>query len=289
MTSGRGRSFSGGGDGAGARETTHRGGNQVKPQVICLPGSVAPAANRYAALKAAVGDRADLHLKDLELYRDDEPPADYSIDMELEAVDATAQSLGLERFHLIGYSGGGMMSIAYAGTRPERLLSLGLFEPARIPGELTRPERDFFQSLNDKVAGKTGSDFMSAFISNQVKPGARIPPPQPPTPEMRKRPAGIAALLRVFEQYSFDRDLLRKCAFPVYYAYGSLSHDEQALKAGVLAQRFPDIHIQRFEGIHHFVPPEEIYTASHVEALVAMWRATDGAAVRPLTQQPQAR
>src|SRR5690348_1503645 len=189
MTFGRGRSFSGWRRWCRRALSQPQGGNQVKPQVICLPGSVAPAASRYAPLRAAVGDRADLHLKDLELYRDDEPPADYSIDMELEAVDALAQSLGLERFHLIGYSGGGMMSIAYAGTRPERLLSLGLFEPARIPGELTRPERDFFQSLNDKVARKTGSDFMSAFISNQVKPGARIPPPQPPSPEMRKRPA----------------------------------------------------------------------------------------------------
>lgn len=245
----------------------------MKPQVICLPGSVAPAANRYAPLKAAAAGRADLHLKDLELYRDDAPPADYSVDMELDAVDALAESLGLERFHLIGYSGGGMMSIAYAGTRPDRLLSLGLFEPARIPGELTSAERYFFESLNGKLAGLSGPDFMSAFIHNQVKPGAQLPPPPPPNPEMRKRPAGIATLLRVFETYRFDRDLLRKCAFPVYYAYGSLSHDEQALKAGVLAQLFPDMHIQRFDGVHHFVPPENIYTPKHAQALLALWQA----------------
>lgn len=249
--------------------------DQVKPQVICLPGSVAPVANRYAPLKAAIGDRADLHFKDLELYRDEKPPADYSIEMELDAVDALAESLGLERFHLIGYSGGGMMTVAYAGTRPDRLLSLGLFEPARIPGELTAAERDFFETLNRKLAGLQGPDFMSTFIHNQVKPGAHLPPPQPPSPEMRKRPAGIATLLRVFETYRFDRDLLRNCAFPVYYAYGSLSHDEQALKAGVLAQLFPDIHVQRFDGIHHFVPPEDIYTPSHTQSLLSLWRAAN--------------
>lgn len=245
----------------------------MKPQVICLPGSVAPAANRYAPLKAAVGERAELHLKDLEVYRDDAPPADYSIEMELDAVDALAESQGLEHFHLIGYSGGGMMSVAYAGTRPDRLLSLGLFEPARIPGQLTGAERDFFESLNGTLAGLEGPDFMAAFIHNQVKPGAQLPPPQPPTPEMRKRPAGIATLLRVFETYDFDRDLLRKCSFPVYYAYGNLSHDEQALKAGVLAQLFPDIHVQRFDGIHHFVPPEDIYTPRHTQALLSLWQA----------------
>src|SRR5579859_7327675 len=104
--------------------------------------------------------RADLHLKDLELYRSDEPPADYSIDMELDAVDALAESLGLDRFHLIGYSGGGMMSVAYAGTRPDRLLSLGLFEAARVPGQLTSAERDFFDQLNKKLSGLQGPDFM---------------------------------------------------------------------------------------------------------------------------------
>jgi pimeloyl-ACP methyl ester carboxylesterase len=245
--------------------------NEMKPQVICLPGSVAPAASRYAPLKAAIGDRAALHLKDLELYRTDAPPGDYSIEMELAAVDQFAASLGLDRFHLIGYSGGGMISLAYAGTRPERLLSLGLFEAARVPGDLTPAERNFFDQLNTKLSGLQGPDFMSAFVREQVKPGAVLPPPPPPNPEMRKRPAGIAALMRVFESYRFDRDLLRRGTFPVFYAYGDLSHEEQALKAGVLAQLFPDIHVRRFEGIHHFVAPDEIYTPKHTQALLDIW------------------
>ena len=252
----------------------------MKPQVICLPGSVAPAAARYAPLKAVIGDRAELHLKDLELYREDAPPEGYTIEMELAAVDRLATSLGLGRFHLIGYSGGGMISLAYAGTHPERLLSLGLFEAARVPGQLTAAERNFFDHLNEKLSGLEGPDFMSAFVREQVKPGAVLPPPPPapPTPEMRKRPAGIAALLRVFESYTFDRDLLRECVFPVFYAYGDLSHEEQALKAGLLAQLFPDIHVRRFDGIHHFVAPEQIYTPKHTQALLDMWERTQPSA-----------
>lgn len=245
----------------------------MNSQVICLPGSVAPAANRYGPLKAAVGDGADFHLKDLELYRDDTPPADYAIEMELSGIDRLADSLGLDRFHMVGYSGGGMISLAYAGTRPGRLLSLALFEAARVPGPLSKPESDFFDDLSAKLAGLQGADFMTVFVREQVKPGAVVPPPQPPTPEMRKRPAGIAALLRAFDQYVFDRDLLRKCPFRVYYAYGSLSHEEQAIKAGVLAQLFRDIRIRRFDGIHHFVPPEDIYSREHVDALLELWRA----------------
>jgi len=160
----------------------------MKPQVICLPGSVAPAANRYAPLRASVGADAELHLKELELYRGDEPPSDYSIEMELAAVDELALSLGLDRFHLAGYSAGGMMSLAYAGTRPDRLLSLAMFEPARVPGELTPAERDFYEGLNRSLGGLTGPDLMSAFIHEQVKPGAQLPPPPPPNPECARDP-----------------------------------------------------------------------------------------------------
>jgi len=44
-------------------------------RVICVPGSVAPAAQRYRPLIDAVGGVAEAHLKDLEVYRDSAPPA----------------------------------------------------------------------------------------------------------------------------------------------------------------------------------------------------------------------
>ena len=249
----------------------------MKPQVICVPGSVAPAADRYRPLVEAVGDAADLHLKDLEVYREEQPPADYAIQLELEGIDRTADTLGLERFHLVGYSGGGFCSLAYAGTHPERLLSLALFEPARVPGELSAAERDFKRYLESALSGKQGGDFMTAFVQAQVKPGAQLPPPPASvSPEMRKRPAGIAAMIRAFDAYSFDRDWLRRCDFPVYYAYGDQSHEEQGLKAGILAQLFPDIHVQRFAGVHHFVPPEQIYVPAQVRSMLDLWQRAEG-------------
>ena len=249
----------------------------MKPQVICIPGSVAPAAQRYRPLLAAVGDRAELHLKELEVYREDTPPRDYAIEDELTAIDRLADSLALDRFHLVGYSGGGFISLAYAGTRPRRLLSLALFEAARVPGELTPKEAMFFNHLALALSGLAGPDFMATFVREQVQPGVETaPPPMSASPEMRKRPAGIAALLRAFEAFDFRRDLLRECKFPVYYAYGDLSHDEQAWKAGILAELFADIHVKRLTGIHHFVPADQIYTAEHAEALLEQWRRATG-------------
>ena len=249
----------------------------MKPQVICVPGSVAPAAQRYRPLVEAAGDAAEFHLKDLEVYREAEPPAGYSIEEEVDAIDRFAESLRLDRFHLVAYSGGGFISLAYAGTRPERLLSLGLFEPARIPGPLTQREEAFFSGLEAKLKGLEGDQFMTTFVREQVKPGAQLPPPPsgPPSPEMRKRPAGIAALIRAFDAYSFDRDALRAATFPVFYGYGDQSHEEQAVKAGILAELFANIHVERFTGVHHFVPPEQIYTPRHVLALRDLWATPD--------------
>jgi pimeloyl-ACP methyl ester carboxylesterase len=246
----------------------------MKPQVICVPGSVAPAAQRYGPLIKGVGDAADLHLKDLEVYREAAPPDGYAIDDELAAIDRLADSKDLDRFHLVGYSGGGFISLAYSGTRARRILSLGLFEPAQIPGELTAEERDFFSTLERKLEGLEGDEFMAMFVREQVKPGVTVPPPPPGpvSPEMRKRPAGIAALINAFHAYPFDRDALRTASFPVFYGYGDLSHPEQALKAGILAQLFADFHVNRYAGVHHFVPPEQIYTPEHTRTLIDLWR-----------------
>ena len=246
----------------------------MKPQVVCIPGSVAPVAQRYGPLIAAIGDAADLHLKDLEVYREARPPADYRIEQEVDAIEVFADANAPARFHLVGYSGGGFISLAYAGTHPERLLSLALFEPARIPGRLTQAEHEFFSTLELKLHGLKGSEFMATFIREQVQPGVQVPPPPPgpPSPEMQKRPAGIAAMISAFDAFPFDRELFRAATFPVYYGYGDLSHEEQALKAGILAQLFPDFHVQRFAGVHHFVPPEMIYTPGHARTLLAHWR-----------------
>jgi len=246
-----------------------------KPQVICVPGSVAPAAQRYRPLLEAVRDEAEVHLKDLEVYRDATPPSDYSIEQELEAIDRLARSSNLDRFHLVAYSGGGFISLAYSGTRPNRVLSLGVFEPARIPGRLTAEEQAFFTELERKLDGLHGDQFIATFVREQVKPGAPLapPPPGPVSPEMQKRPEGIAAMLKAFDAYRFERDLLHAAPFPVFYGYGDLSHEEQALKASILARLFADVRVQRFAGVHHFVPPEQIYTPAHVSALKNLWSA----------------
>jgi pimeloyl-ACP methyl ester carboxylesterase len=245
-----------------------------RPQVICIPGGVAPAAQRYAALTAAVAGTAETHPKDLEVYREDRPPAGYAIEMELAAIDRFADSLHLDRLHLVGYSGGGFISLAYAGTRPGRLLSLAVFEPAAIPGTPTPVELDYSNALEAKLSGLDGPAFMEAFVREQVKPGAHLPPPPAsPSPEMRKRPGGIEAMMRAFGEYRFDRGLYAASRFPVFAGYGDMTHDIESVRAGIIARLFADVHVMRFAGVHHFDPPEKIYNTAHVDALSQLWRS----------------
>lgn len=250
-------------------------------QVIALPGGVRPAAQRYASLAGVVGDEAQLHPKDLEVYSGEEPPGDYSIQTEVEAVARFADSLSLSRFHLLGYSGGGFVSLAFAGAHPERLLSLGLFEPASIPGGLSVEEARIYRRLDEELAGKSGPEFMGSFMTLQVKEGIEVPPPAgPPPPWMGKRPAGLAAMMKAFSTHPFDRDWLRRCEFPVFLGYGDLTGMHEEIRAGILARLLPDLHIRRFAGIHHFVAPEEIYSPDHVAALQALWARTNEGVMR---------
>jgi pimeloyl-ACP methyl ester carboxylesterase len=230
-----------------------------------------------------VGGRAQLHLKDLEVYAGDTPPADYSIDQEVTALERFADSIGLDRFHLVGYSGGGFISLAYAGKRPERLLSLALFEPAMVPGDMTAEERLLTDAFRSKLHGLAGAELMSAFVREQVRPGVELPPP-PPTPPssaMLKRPAGIVAMMPALFAYQFDRERFRACGFPVYLGYGDQTSEMEVVKAGILARLFGDIRVQRYPGIHHFVAPERIYTREHAWALEELWQRATVATALP--------
>lgn len=193
---------------------------------------------------------------------------------EVEAVARFADSLGLERFHLLGYSGGGFVSLALAGTCGERLLSLALFEPASVPGRLSPEGASLYRRLGDQLGGLSGPDFMRTFMRLQLRPGVEpAPPTGPPPPWMRSRPAGLAAMMAAFGRHPFDREQLRRCDFPVFLAYGDLTGEHEAIRAGVLARLLPDLHVRRFRGIHHFVPPEAIYTDDHVRLLRELWTA----------------
>jgi pimeloyl-ACP methyl ester carboxylesterase len=140
--------------------------------VLFLPGIIAPAAMRYEALVSHLGD-VNVTLKELEVYRDDAPPAGYSIQMEVDGIERAANEIGLDRFHIYGHSGGGAVALAYAATHSDRLLSLAVDEPATDftdEGNRTYGWEEFDEAL--KLAP---ADSMRAFMRLQVSKDVELP------------------------------------------------------------------------------------------------------------------
>jgi len=254
------------------------------PRVILLPGSVLPAESAYRDLVTALGPEVDAVAKDLELYATPEPPEDYDLELEVVGVLREADDRGWERFHLVGYSGGGAASLALAAARPERLASLALLEPAWAGNwDLSRQEQTLageFSRLGDMPA----DEFMPAFTRLQLAPG--VPLPQPPTgdppPWMASRPAGIRAFLSSFAAGDIDRDALRRFDRPVYFALGGLSNpDYFAAMARRLDDVFPDFELEVFEERHHFDPPHRFEPERLAAALRRLWRRAEAPPHQP--------
>ena len=250
---------------------------ETRYPVMFLPGGVLPAEPAYAALLQVLGERVDAVAKDLEVYAGERPSANYGLGTEVEGILREADAHGLDRFHLVGYSGGGASSLAFTAEHGERLLSLALLEPAWAGNDRTSEEAALwrrFQALETLPP----DEFMAGFVRLQLAPGVEpTPPPEgPPPPWMAKRPAGIRAFLHAFDRGDLDIRALRAFDRPVYFALGGRSNpDYYGLMASRLAAIFPDFTIETFPDRHHFDPPHRIEPEHLADSLLDLWRRAD--------------
>lgn len=243
--------------------------------VILLPGSVLPASVAYRALMAELGPDVDRVAKELEVYAGPTPPPDYTLYTEVDGILRTADARGWDRFHLVGYSGGGASVLACTAHHPDRVLSLALLEPAWAGNwdDMSQAHRDLWRQY-DRLEGLPPDEFMGAFMRLGVRPEVVLPPPPEGEPPlwMAQRPAGIAAFLSTFRTYDLDRSALASFDRPVYYALGGLSNpDEYGEIAERLGRTFPDFTLEVFPERHHFDPPHRIEPTALAESLRSLW------------------
>ncbi|HEX2496544.1 MAG TPA: alpha/beta hydrolase [Gaiellaceae bacterium] len=247
-------------------------------RVILLPGIVLPAETAYGALIAALGPDVEAIAKDLEVYATPEPPAGYGLELEVVGVLREADAHGWERFHLVGYSGGGAAALALVGAHADRLASLALLEPAWAGTWDLSPAEQAAWLEHDRLAELPDDEFMPAFMRFGVRPEATLPPPPSgdPPPWLAKRPAGIRALERAFRDGAIDREALRRFDRPVYFALGALSNPDQYEEiARRLSGVFRDFELEVFEERHHFDPPHRIEPERLARALETLWRRAE--------------
>ena len=248
-------------------------------EAILLPGGVMPADLAYGSLLEALGDDVEAIAKDLEVYAGPEPPPGYTLDHEVAGVLRTAQDAGFDRFHLVGYSGGGASSLFFAAKHPDRLLSLALIEPAWMGNDQLSPEEQVVWGEFDRIATLPSTEMMPAFVAVQLAPGVQAPPPPPgpPPPWMANRPAGLRAFLETFRSSTLDLDCLRAFEQPVYFALGGRSNPHYY---GRMAERaraiFPNFTLDVFDERHHFDPPHRIEPERTARALRTHWARADG-------------
>jgi pimeloyl-ACP methyl ester carboxylesterase len=245
--------------------------------VVLLPGGVLPAALAYPALVAALGDGFECVPKELEVYAGPELPSGFGLDTEVEGIARVAKESGFDRFHLVGYSGGGASSLAFASTYPDRLLSLALLEPAWAGNEGLGPEEQAVWDEFDRIKDLPPDQRMPAFMRAQVARDTPLPPPPdgPQPPWMAQRPAGVVAFIEAFANFRLDLDRLRGFERPVYYAVGGRSNpDYFARQADRLATVFADFTVEVYDERHHFDPPHRVEPDRLAAALTRMWART---------------
>ena len=239
-----------------------------------MPGSVLPAEPAYSALLQILEERVDAVAKDLEVYSGDQPPPDFSLDLEVEGILRVADVHGFDRFHLVGYSGGGASSLAFAARHGDRLLSLALLEPAWAGNDRTPAEEALMQRFR-ALEPLPADQFMAGFVQLQLAPGVEPPPPPegPPPPWMAKRPAGVRAFIHAFDNGDLDVVALRAFDRPVYFALGGRSNSDYfGRMADRLAAILPDFTIETFSERHHFDPPHRVEPERLANSLLALWQ-----------------
>jgi pimeloyl-ACP methyl ester carboxylesterase len=244
---------------------------------VFLPGIIAPAAIRYGPLVERLPD-VDAVVRDLAVYDGDEPPADFSIDTELVALDRAADEAGFDAFHLYGHSGGGAVALAYATSRGDRLRSVAVDEPASDfteAGDAVYGWPEFDAALLLPPAEST-----AAFMRLQVADDVILPPPPAgsPPPWMAKRPAGIRAYVEALRRYRVEPSQYAAFASPVYFSRGSRTHPRWEAMQTRLAGLFPDFTGEVFDGRHHLDTSHQAEPDRVAATLTAFWERSEASA-----------
>lgn len=240
--------------------------------VILLPGGVLPAGPAYRALIEALGTQTRCVPKDLEIYAGEEPPPDYGLDLEIAGVLRAAADAGLDRFKIVGYSAGGQVALATAARHPERVSGLGLIEFGPLLSLDTVPGGDEWVQQMEHLITLSAEARIQASASMLLKPGVQPPTPLagPPPPWMAKRPAALEYLMRL-SFHRLDLDALARYRGPAYLALGSLSHPSFERQARRLAELWPQMEIDVYEGLHHLKPPHLADPGRLATSLLQAW------------------
>ncbi len=250
--------------------------SKARRPVVFIPGNVTPAASTYGPLLEVLKAEVQPILKELELYAADTPPPDYTVEVEVEGLRRAADAAGLKRCHLVGYSWGGTIALAFAMKYPERVKSLTLTDPYSAINDGS-PEVTVYWAEMDRVMALPPEERVRAFLRVLMRPGVEPPPrpPGPPPPWMATRPAGLIAWNRARKAYTLDRERVRRLRQPIYLARAGLSPPAYERGVLALASLLPDVTVEVYEARSHIDAPHRAEPERFARGLRELWRRAE--------------
>lgn len=185
-------------------------------------------------------------------------PYSGEISLELPAQDSVAllDHLGIERAHVIGHSGGGLMAVALAIAAPERVHSLVLLEPAIFPPDATA---GFLEGAAPVLEAYRAGDVPRAldlwmeFVSVGANWRDEIERSQPGAV---KQAEDDAAAFFEFEipaipSWVFDAEKAKQISQPVLYGVGGESGPLYQVSAQYFGSLVPQTEFVDLPGVDH--------------------------------------
>lgn len=252
--------------------------------LVLVSGAGLPAAQEFAPLLDVLGDRVRPVVVDLVAFQGKALPSGYSLDTEVQAVRAAADAAAFGVFHLVGYSGGAGVALAFAARFPDRVRSLGLVEPAWVGNDGWDQDEAAFWAALDDLMQTPRAQRLDAFRRLMLHPesGLSLPPVRPDAPWIDAVLTGVEALGRAFRTAQLDYHVLGQFAGRTYCAVGSLSHPVYENRARRLVRWLtgtaPSNGIEIYEGLHHLYPPHRAEPQRFAAALRVLWNGWESRA-----------
>ena len=178
--------------------------------------------------------------------------------------------------HLVGFSGGASLALAFVAVHPERVASLSLVEPAWSFLPLSEIEADYYARLDAALRGPASAE-RGAFRRLLVQPTVELAPPRTDLIEAARRreaagqPTSLRVLTEAMRRHAIEPGAFGWFAGRVYIAIGGLSHGMWQAQAEAIAAAFPSSRVEVFEERHHLDPPQKSETARLVAGLSWAW------------------
>lgn len=241
--------------------------------IVLIGGAGPPSAREFASLIAALGPARRIVPLDMVVFHGGQPPSNFSMAIETSALLRSMDEISAGRAHLVGYSGGAAVALAFACDHPGRVASVTLEEVAWIGSDgATALEERFWRDLTAAMALEPYQallGFRDLMVQPQVR--ASLPAVAEDAPWIRSLVDGVRASIGAFAGAEVDWATLQQSTFPIYALVGSLSNPVFELRSRRLAERLPRTTVEVFEGLHHVIPPHRAAAEELAARLQAMW------------------